>query len=249
VDVAAVPARGQVRNSNAVALSALVLTVGGEPRFEGVAPDDPAALASLLERARRGADLLITTGGASAGERDFVKRVLAESGAEFRFTQVLMRPGKPFGFAEWGGLPVCVLPGNPAAAFVCFQQLVRPLLAGLSGRRAIHLPAVRARLDAELHSRSGRRYFVLARVHWEPGGFVASPLPNQCSALVRTAADANAILTIREMPGDSIIRLASGDLVNAELFDGSDVFSSCKSADTLPAAEAQAERFAVVKTH
>ena len=129
VDVAATPARGQVRNSNAVALSALVLAAGGEPRYEGVAPDDRAALAAMLQRAQRDADLLITTGGASAGERDLVKSVLTELGAEFHFTHVAMRPGRPFGFAEWGGIPVCVLPGNPAAAFVCFQKLVGPALA------------------------------------------------------------------------------------------------------------------------
>src|SRR6267154_1607564 len=82
VDVAATPARGQVRNSNAVVLSALVLATGGEPRNEGVAPDNRGALAAILERARRGADLVITTGGASTGERDLVKSVLTELGAE-----------------------------------------------------------------------------------------------------------------------------------------------------------------------
>ena len=238
VDVAATPARGQVRNSNAVTLSALVRAEGGTPLYEGVASDDPAALAEMLERARRGADLLITTGGASSGERDFVKKVLTQSGAEFRFTQVAIRPGRPFGFAEWSGLPVCVLPGTPAAAFVCFQQFVRPLLAGLSGRRVLHLPFVRARLDGELHSRSGRRYFVLARVRWEPEGFVATPLANQCSALVRTSADANAIITIHETPGDSLTRLGSGDMVDAEIFAGSDVF--CAPNDGYVATEAAA---------
>jgi molybdopterin molybdotransferase len=238
VDVEATPARGQVRNSNAVAISALVQTAGGDPRYEGVAQDDPAALEAMLERARVGADLLITTGGASAGERDFVKSVLAKMGAEFRFTQVAMRPGKPFGFAQWRGIPVCVLPGNPAAAFVCFQQLVRPLLAGLSGRSALHLPSVSARLDTELRSRSGRRYFVLARVRWEPQGFVASPLANQCSALVRTSADANAIITIREEAGDSIIRLRRGDRVEVELLEGFGL--SCSSVDACSIAEAVA---------
>jgi molybdopterin molybdotransferase len=238
VDVEATPSRGQVRNSNAVALSALVRTVGGDPRYEGVALDDPVKLGAMLERARCGADLLITTGGASAGERDFVKGVLAKLGAEFRFTQVAMRPGKPFGFAKWGGLPVCVLPGNPAAAFVCFQQLVRPLLAGLSGRRVLQLPSVSARLDTELRSRSGRRYFVLARVHWEPEGFIASPLANQCSALVRTSADANAIITIREAAGDSITRLRPGDSVEVEIFDGLGLF--CSSTEAYCTAEAVA---------
>src|SRR3984893_17081404 len=137
VDVAATAMHGQVRNSNAVALSALVLAVGGEPRYEGVARDRRAAVAAILQRARPGADLLIPAGGASAGERDLVKSVLTGLGAEFHFTHVAMRPGRPFGFAEWGGIPVCVLPGNPAAAFVCFQKLLRPVLARLSGNHVI----------------------------------------------------------------------------------------------------------------
>src|ERR1700730_7781799 len=156
VDIAETPARGQVRNSNAIALSALVQVGGGEPRYEGVGPDNRSALAAMLERARRVADLVITTGGASAGARDFVKSVFAESGAEFCFTQVGMRPGRPCGFAKWGGIPVCVLPGNPAAAFVCFHKLVGPALARLAGRRNTDLPRLQARLDADLHARPAR---------------------------------------------------------------------------------------------
>src|SRR6202790_2954533 len=229
VDVAATPTRGQVRNSNAVALSALVAAAGGNPRYEGVARDSRAALSALLQQARVGADLVITTGGASAGERDLVKSVLTELGAEFHFTNVAMRPGKPFGFAEWNGIPVCVLPGNPAAAFVCFQKLVRPALARLSGRGTIELPQLPARLDRELHGRPGRRYFVLARLHCAQNGFVVKPLANQCSALVRTAADANAILTVDETTSERGARLRRGEMVDAEVFDWSSVFeSSCE---------------------
>jgi molybdopterin biosynthesis enzyme len=119
---------------------------------------------------------------------------------------------------------------------VCFQQLVRPLLAALSGSRALHLPSVSARLDTELRSRSGRRYFVLSRVRWEAEGFVASPLANQCSALVRTSAGANAIITIREGPADSIVRLRPGDSVEVELFDVLGLF--CSTADAYCTAEA-----------
>jgi molybdopterin molybdotransferase len=238
VDVAAAPAHGQVRNSNAVALSALVLAAGGEPRYEGVAPDDRAALTAILQRARRGADLLITTGGASAGERDLVKSVLTELGAEFHFTHVAMRPGRPFGFAEWDRIPVCVLPGNPAAAFVCFHKLVRPALACLSGRGATELPRLRARLDAGLHGRPGRRYFVLARLHCDANGFVVKPLANQCSALVRTAAEANAIVTVHETARDSTTGLRRGEMVDVEVFDWPSVFGS--SCETLSAGDAAA---------
>jgi molybdopterin molybdotransferase len=230
VDVAATPTRGQVRNSNAVALSALVLAAGGEPRYEGVAQDNRAALEAMLLRARRGADLLITTGGASTGDRDLVKSVLTELGAEFRFAHVAMRPGRPFAFAKWGGIPVCVLPGNPAAAFVCFHKLVRPALARLSGRPVTGLPRLQARLDADLHGRPGRRYFVLARLHCEAEGLVVKPLANQCSALVRTAADANAIVTVPETSGGSTAGLRRGEMTDAEVFDWPSVFGySCEA--------------------
>ena len=229
VDIVTIPAHGQVRNSNAVAISALVLDAGGEPHYEGVAPDHRAALRAILERARRSADMLITTGGASAGERDLVKSVLSELGAEFRFSQVQMRPGKPFGFAEWCGVPVCVLPGNPAAAFVCFHKLVGPALARLSGRKAWRLPRLRARLDEELHARPGRPHFVLARVHYEAEGLVVKPLANQCSALVRTAADANAIVTVPGSKGESATALRRDEMIEAEVLDWSSVFESSSS--------------------
>jgi molybdopterin molybdotransferase len=226
VDVAATPARGQVRNSNAIALSALVLAAGGEPRLEGVALDDRVSLAGMLQRARRDADMLITTGGASVGERDLVKSVLTELGAEFRFTHVAMRPGRPFAFAEWGGMPVCVLPGNPAAAFMCFHKLVRPALAHLSGRCETELPKLRARLDGELHTRPDRRYFVFARLHSEAEGFFVRPLANQCSALVRTAAEANAIVTVCEAAGGPAAGFLWGEMVDVEVLDWPSVFGS-----------------------
>jgi molybdopterin molybdotransferase len=226
VDVAASPARGQVRNSNAIALSALVSAAGGEPRFAGVAPDDRASLAEMLQRARRDADILITTGGASVGERDLVKSVLTDLGAEFRFTHVAMRPGRPFGFAEWDGTPVCVLPGNPAAAFMCFHKLVQPALWRLSGRCETQLPKLRARLDGELHTRPDRRYFVFARLRSEPEGFFVKPLANQCSALVRTAADANAIVTVCEAAGGSTTGLLWGEMVDVEVLDWHSIFGS-----------------------
>jgi molybdopterin molybdotransferase len=230
VDAAATPARGQVRNSNGIALSALVAAMGGEPRYEGVAQDNRASLEAMLLRARRGADFLITTGGASTGERDFVKSVLTELGAEFRFTHVAMRPGRPFAFAEWGDLPVCVLPGNPAAAFVCFHKLVRPALAQLSGLRDTEPARIQARLDADLHGRPARRYFVLARLDCNAEGFIVKPLANQCSALVRTAADANAIVTVDETKGESASGLRRGEMIEVEVFDWSSVFrSSCET--------------------
>jgi molybdopterin molybdotransferase len=219
VDPAVTPGHGQVRNSNAVFLTALVAEFGGVPHDHGTAADDPAILSAMLESAHRDSDLLITTGGASRGERDLVKGVLKELGAKFLFEQVAMRPGKPFGFALWHDKPVCVLPGNPAAAFVCFQELVRPAMARLAGRHATNLPVVRARLHGTVRTRSERRYFVLARLDLTADGFVVIPLENQCSALVRTAADSNAILIARETSSAAGSRMITGNLVDVEVLD------------------------------
>jgi molybdopterin molybdotransferase len=219
VDPSVTPGRGQIRNSNAVALTALVAECGGAPHNQGTAPDDPVVLSAMLECARHDSDLLVTTGGASKGERDLVKGVLKDLGAEFLFEQIAMRPGKPFGFAMWHGKPVCVLPGSPAAAFVCFQELVRPALARLAGRRETNLPVLRARLRGSLHARSERRYFVLARLDLISDGFVVTPLDNQCSALVRTAADSNAMIIVRETSTGGASRMNSGELVEVEVFE------------------------------
>ena len=223
VDPSATPGHGQIRNSNAIGLSALTVDMGGEPCDHGVAPDIPSVLAGMLNAARNQADLLITCGGASQGEHDLVKPALLELGAQFLFKNVAIRPGKPFGFARWGDLPVCVLPGNPAAAFVCFQQFVRPLLTKLAGNRMTGLPTVLAKLDGELHGRAGRRYFVLSRLKMTPEGFVVTPLVNQCSALVRTTADANSMVTVRET-SEPAFALRPGGFVDVEVLDWRSVF-------------------------
>jgi molybdopterin molybdotransferase len=225
VDPGVTPGRGQVRNSNAVLLSSLVAESGGLPNDRGTAPDDPVVLSDMLESARHDSDLLITTGGASKGERDLVKAVLKDLEAKFLFDQVAMRPGKPFGFAMWRGKPVCVLPGNPAAAFACFQELVRPAIARLIGKQDTSLPLVRACLQGSLHARSERRYFVLARLDLTADGFVVTPLENQCSALVRTAADSNAIIVVRETSSGGASRINSGDFVDVEVLEWPRIFA------------------------
>ncbi|HEV2523242.1 MAG TPA: gephyrin-like molybdotransferase Glp [Candidatus Acidoferrales bacterium] len=219
VDPGITPGHGQVRNSNSFALFGLLTEFGGVPHDHGTAPDDPTILSAMLESARHDSDLIVTTGGASSGERDLVKNVLKDLGAKFLFEQVAMRPGKPFGFAIWHGKPVCVLPGTPAAAFVCFQELARSAVVRLAGRQETSLPVVRARLQRSLHSRTERRYFVLARLDLAPDGFAVTPLDNQCSALVRTAADANAIIVVRETSTGGASRMNSGELVDVEVFE------------------------------
>lgn len=200
VEVNETPGCGQVRNSNASVLTGVLSQCGAETRYCGAISDTSTQLRSALESAARNTDLLITTGGASVGERDLVKSVLEEIGTEFEFRRVAMRPGKPFAFGWLRGLPICVLPGNPAAAFVCYQQLVRPLLLKLAGRNEIDLPTLPATLVGNAKSKVGSQYFVFANVKVSRFGFLVEPLNNQCSALVRNPAKANALITLPEGP-------------------------------------------------
>jgi len=221
VEITAKPKHGQIRNSNGPALCALAAEAGGEPRIAGVAPDDPAKLSALLEAARRDADLVVTIGGASHGQRDYVKAALSDLGAEFFFREVAMRPGRPTGFAMWAGVPVFVLPGNPAAAFVGFHQLVRPALTRLGGHAGVTAPRLPATLRGEVHGRPGMEYVVFAKATLGANGFEAEPLANQCSALVRNAAEANAFIF---MPSDAPER-SPGAKVEIEILDWRSVAS------------------------
>lgn len=219
VDVTATPRLGQIRNSNAFTLAGLISECGAETRVCGTAPDDREVLAQMLKSARREADMVITTGGASVSERDLVKSTLAALGVEFRFRAVAVRPGKPMGFGTWEGMPVFVLPGNPAAAFVCFHEFVRPALGRLTGRHGADLPVVRAELRSHARSKPGRHYFVLARLAIGSAGLEVTPLRNQCSVLVRTSADANALIALPEGPAE----FHPGDTVEVHVLDWSRV--------------------------
>jgi molybdopterin molybdotransferase len=214
VKVADTPRHGQIRNTNAPALAALVGELGAESRVIGVAPDEPARVRELLEAARRDADLVITTGGASRGQRDFVKSTLTELGAELKFSEVAIRPGRPMGFAIWDGTPVFVLPGNPAAVFVCFHLFVAPAIRKIAGASHVLQRRLRATVRGNDPGRPGMEYIVFARARMDGSVIEVEALPNQCSALVRTASDANALMFVPKAGG-----LVPGDVAEIEVLD------------------------------
>jgi len=141
------PGHGQIVESNVHALAAAVREAGGEPRLLGIARDQPAALRRALRRAR-GADLLLTIGGVSVGERDLVRGALAAAGTRVDFWRVALRPGKPLLFGRRGRTLVFGLPGNPASALVDFELFARPALRALAGWTGSGRVVIRARLDA-----------------------------------------------------------------------------------------------------
>jgi molybdopterin molybdotransferase len=168
VPVASKPAPGQIRNSNAPMLAALVAAAGGEPWVLPTAADNASALDAALARAVT-ADLLLISGGVSAGKFDLVEQALAGIGARFHFTGVRIQPGKPTVFGELpraasSPLPFFGLPGNPVSTAVTFLLFAAPVLAALAGRAESYPRFALARLapSAKRHAKAGLTRFLPA---------------------------------------------------------------------------------------
>lgn len=153
----------QVYESNLTLMAALAREAGAEVISMGRARDNDAELREALTRLVARADVLVTTGGASVGEKDRVKRVLADMGAHFLVDGVALKPGKPVAVARLGQTAVVVLPGNPGAATVAFDQFARPLLLKRQGVLEVRR-RLRVRLDSARHKQAGLTYLISATV-------------------------------------------------------------------------------------
>lgn len=187
---------GQIRNSNAPMLAAMVTRVGGTPISLGIARDRADDLRDLLAKAV-GLDLLLTTGGVSVGDYDLVKHVLRREG-RIDIWQVCIKPGKPLAFGWIGDTPLLGLPGNPVAAAVAFEQFARPAMRRMLGDPNLTIPTVTARLAERIENRGGRRHFVRVAVRATPDGYQAHVAGGQGSSVLSTLANANGLLVIPE---------------------------------------------------
>lgn len=212
-----VPARGQIRDSNSSALMAEALDAGAEPVFYGIAPDDEQAIAELVHRAVQECDFVITSGGASAGDYDFVTALVRREG-EVLFDRISMRPGKAITFGLLGGKPYLGLSGNPAAAYVGFEMLARPAIRKMRGfAEGGARPVQRATLTHNVKKRQHRRFFDRATVLRDPetGELLVTEAKTQNSALLGTMQRANCLLRIDEGPCD----FKAGDVVDVVRVD------------------------------
>jgi molybdopterin molybdotransferase len=193
------PGPSQIVSSNSVALMAIGNREGAETLDLGVAPDRLDATVAAVRRARAaGADVLVTTGGASVGDYDFVRQAFASEGIALSFWQVAMQPGKPLMHGRLDGMSVLGLPGNPVSSFVCATLFLVPLLRKLAGRKDISLPTARGVLGRALPANGGRAQYMRATLATAPDGTaVATPFPEQDSSLQVTLARADC-LVVRE---------------------------------------------------
>jgi len=153
-------APGQIRDSNAHMMRALVRAAGGDPGPCWHLADDPQAVVTAIGRVAEHCDAIVTLGGVSAGDFDPVRAALASLGGDIALWRVGMRPGQPQAFGTVHGKLFFGLPGNPVSSAVVFEMLVRPALWTMLGRRVLDRPVVRAVLDEPVASKAGRRDFL-----------------------------------------------------------------------------------------
>jgi len=185
------PAPHQIRNSNSFMLSALVQSSGGIPEILPVAGDTKQALLPLLQRGLEH-DLLIVSGGVSAGKYDLVKPALRELGVDFRFERVRVQPGQPTAFGIGKNKPVFGLPGNPGSTLITYQLFARPALELLGGLSDPLLPLLSAHFEAPFRHKLGLTRFLPARL--SPNGQQLRHIPWQGSSDIPALARANAFL-------------------------------------------------------
>ena len=173
----------QIISSNTIALMGLIKAAGGEAIDLGIASDDEDSLRALASGAR-GADMLVTLGGASVGDHDLVRKVLGQDGLELNFWRIAMRPGKPLIFGQIGETPMMGMPGNPVSSLVCGIVYLRPAIRAMLGLDP-HAVSQTARLSQDLAANDQRQDYLRANSSVnEDGNLVVTPFVKQDSSML-----------------------------------------------------------------
>ncbi len=200
---------GQIYESNAPMLAAALAAVGARATVEHFVADDVDALRAGLDRAADGMDLIITSGGVSAGAYEVVKDALDGQGIEF--AKVAMQPGMPQGAGRYRGVPMVTLPGNPVSSYVSFEVFLRPAIRAAMGHPDVTRPTVRAPLSAALDSPAGKRQFRRGQLNTVAGTVAAWGGPG--SHLLAWLAGADCMIVVPE----DVAHLDAGDDVEVWL--------------------------------
>lgn len=207
------PGPGQVHDAVSPALALLLGEVGAVPVLRPVVPDDPGRLLDALREAAARSDVLVTVGGVSQGERDLVARLQAGEAVRVASFRVALRPAKPFAFGRAFGAPLFGLPGNPASALAAFEELVRPALLAVMGRKPTTRPSVRAFLSEDFEQHPGRLHLLRAEVWREGERLLVRPTGRQGAGMLHSLARANAWMVV----GPDVTALPTGAEVEVRL--------------------------------
>ena len=215
VDPSQLPQAGKIRNSNSYAMAACAKRAGCEPAIFPIVEDTLEALKRAIAEASEGYDFIVTTGGAANGDFDFIKQAIDDLG-ELCMSTVNMRPGKAQAFGMVNGVPVFGLPGNPAAAYVGFELLIRPALRKMHGYTCLDPHVVRAALSKDVGKRDPRRIYLRSTLRRaEDGSLVVEPASKQSSGLFGVIQRSNCLAIMPE----GLEAKKAGDLVDCVLLD------------------------------
>jgi molybdopterin molybdotransferase len=217
VSFGSTPGAGQIYDSNRYTLHAMLERLGCEVLDMGVVRDDPALIEAAFSQAAEAADVVITSGGVSVGEADFVKELLTKLG-EVVFWKIAMKPGRPLAYGRVGGAHFFGLPGNPVSVMVTFYQFVREALLKLSGQDPVEaVPTFKVPCTSALKKAPGRTEFqrgVLTRA--DNGEWTVRVTGEQGSGILRSMSEANCFIILSTDQGN----VAPGNLVEVEVMEG-----------------------------
>ncbi|MBW2636365.1 MAG: molybdopterin molybdotransferase MoeA [Deltaproteobacteria bacterium] len=212
---------GKIISSNSYSINAQVRECGALPLQTGIAKDREESLIAAFRAALR-ADVIISSGGVSVGDYDFVKDVMAQMGTNIEFWQVAQRPGKPLAFGTMEGKLVFGLPGNPVSSMITFEEYVRPALLKMMGREEIFRRTIKATLMEDIKKKSGLKHFIRALVRKEGEKFTVSTTGEQGSGILKSMVLANGIIVLPE----DMTSVKKGEEVAVQLIDDTFEMSS-----------------------
>jgi molybdopterin molybdotransferase len=203
---------GKIRNCNEHSLTALIKNHNAEAVSYGIIKDDPDMIFEKMKEAFENEDIVISSGGASVGDYDFIEKILKKLGAEVRFSAVAIKPGKPVIFATYNGKLFFGLPGNPLSVINTFEQFVRPAVRKMMGLEDIFEEEFPVVLADEIKSSVGRTNYIYVNIEKKNGIYYAHRVGSQSSNALTTVCKANGIVII-----DGVTPIVkAGDIVNGK---------------------------------
>ncbi|MBO9129179.1 gephyrin-like molybdotransferase Glp [Bacillus sp. 165] len=187
---------GKIRNSNSYMVSSQILRCGGIPKYFGKLADDFESCYRAVEEAMSQVDILLTTGGVSVGDYDYLPAIYEKLGANVLFNKIAMRPGSVTTVAEYNGKLLFGLSGNPSACYVGFELYVRPIIRTLLFSKKPHLQRAEAVLEKDFRKANPFTRFIRGQVTFKNGSLVASPVGLDKSNVVSSLAESNAFIVL-----------------------------------------------------